>query len=187
MNRSTRRLHSWRDHSQVYQERLTRQQEIDLSARAKAGDRTARDAMILSCYPMVFEVCRTLKCNHNDRDDMAQAAVFGLMRAVDGYDASLGLRLSTYCWRGILFAATTWRFKNYNKTRRLQSESCEYLDEIAVAETEPDCERREEQDRVKGMIRIAISDLSKRECDVIDRHACGPTPRSFTRWDEGSS
>ena len=176
---ANRRMRRFGGHALIDQPRLTREQEIDLGDRARHGDREARDTMILSCYPMVYTICSQLKCNPSDRDDMAQAAMIGLIRSVDAYDPLGGARLSTWTYTAIRFAASNWRQSHDGRKRQPMTESCHYLDEIATDSGEPDIERREEQAATAKRIRQAMEGLKPRERTVLECRCLRDEPETL--------
>lgn len=82
---------------------LTAEQERALVERASAGDRAARDELILKNQRLVLTLARR-KVQHggiHDLDDLMSAGNRGLMRAVDKFDPALGLRFTTYAARWV--------------------------------------------------------------------------------------
>lgn len=64
-----------------------------------AGQRTARDQLILHYAPLVHVVARRLAAGaprHVDRADLFSYGVFGLIDAIDRFDPDLGHRFETY-------------------------------------------------------------------------------------------
>lgn len=93
--------------------RHTPEQEAELVSRARQGDREARDALILSCYHLVFSVARKVARHGrpSDHPDLVQQGMIGLIRAVDSFDPARA-RLTTYAWRGIAMAMRAWLARN---------------------------------------------------------------------------
>lgn len=82
--------------------RFTKDQERDLSRRARGGDRIAREQLILSVLPWGFRLAR-LWHEHNAQLDLAdcvQTASIAICRAVDHLDPERG-RLTTLVRRVI--------------------------------------------------------------------------------------
>lgn len=79
---------------------LTKQQEIDLAIRIKAGDAEAAEAMILHNLRMVISVAnryhKGLQVKGVPYLDLIQEGVLGLMRAVEKFDHTKGFKFSTY-------------------------------------------------------------------------------------------
>jgi RNA polymerase primary sigma factor len=75
---------------------LSASQETELARRAEAGDRGARERMILSNVRLVISVARKLQHRGIPLGDLVQEGMIGLIRAVDDFDWRRGVRFSTY-------------------------------------------------------------------------------------------
>src|ERR671939_181828 len=75
---------------------LTHQEEIDLSLRAKAGDRRARQRLIEKNLRLVVSVAKKYRGYGLPFEDLIQEGNIGLMKAVEKYDPERGFRFSTY-------------------------------------------------------------------------------------------
>ena len=74
--------------------KLSREAEAALGRRALAGDRAARDALVMSHIRCVVRFAR--RCPPHLREDAEQEGLAGLVRAADKFDPSRGFRFSTY-------------------------------------------------------------------------------------------
>ena len=68
----------------------------ELLARARAGDASARDTLVRANLGLVRAAARRFQRPGLEYDDLFQAGCIGLMKAVDGFDPSYGVRFSTY-------------------------------------------------------------------------------------------
>lgn len=73
----------------------TRAENLALAIRAKAGDMAARNELIERNMPIVHRIAAAM-ARGRDIDDLKQQAVFGLIRAIELFDPSLGLSFCTY-------------------------------------------------------------------------------------------
>src|ERR671914_617997 len=75
---------------------LTHAEEIDLSKRAKAGDKGARQRLIEKNLRLVVSVAKKYRGQGLPFEDLIQEGNIGLMRAVEKFDPDKGFRFSTY-------------------------------------------------------------------------------------------
>src|SRR5919107_3079565 len=75
---------------------LTHQEEIDLSKRAKRGDKKARQKLIEKNLRLVVSVAKKYRGYGMPFEDLIQEGNIGLMKAVEKFDPDRGLRFSNY-------------------------------------------------------------------------------------------
>jgi RNA polymerase primary sigma factor len=75
---------------------LTHREEIDLSLRAKAGDRRARQRLIEKNLRLVVSVAKKYRGYGLPFEDLIQEGNIGLMKATDKFDYIRGFKFSTY-------------------------------------------------------------------------------------------
>src|SRR5215208_884968 len=75
---------------------LTHQEEIDLSKRAKQGDKRARQKLIEQNLRLVVSVAKKYSGYGLPFEDLIQEGNIGVMKAVEKYDPDRGYRFSTY-------------------------------------------------------------------------------------------
>ena len=75
---------------------LTYEEEVELSRRAKVGDRRARQRLIEKNLRLVVSVAKKYRGVGLPFEDLIQEGNIGLMKAIDKYDPERGFRFSTY-------------------------------------------------------------------------------------------
>ena len=77
-------------------ERLTAQQERELTTRAQSGDWLARDRIFNANIPLVISIARRYNNPHLEAEDLIQEGMIGLCHAMERFDPERGFRFSTY-------------------------------------------------------------------------------------------
>ncbi len=75
---------------------LTNAETTELLHRYRAGDKDARDKLISGNLRLVLSVIQRFANRGELLDDLFQVGCVGLIKAIDNFDVTLGLRLSTY-------------------------------------------------------------------------------------------
>ncbi len=75
---------------------LSEAEKTSLLIRAKAGDHSARDALVNGNIRLVLSVIQRFSGRGDSADDLFQVGCIGLIKAIDNFDLSHGVRFSTY-------------------------------------------------------------------------------------------
>jgi RNA polymerase sigma factor (sigma-70 family) len=81
---------------------ISREEEITLCRRAKAGDQAAKQRLIELNMKMISRLASHFKCRGNlSHEDLVQEGIVGFLYALGKFDLKRGCRLSTYAFRWI--------------------------------------------------------------------------------------
>ena len=75
---------------------LSRQEQTELMQRLKAGDAAAREKFIVGNMRLVLSLVKRFWSKNVGADDVFQAGCVGLIKAIDNFDLSVGVKFSTY-------------------------------------------------------------------------------------------
>ena len=67
-----------------------------LLERARAGDREAREQLVVENSGLIWSVVRRFYGRGTDPDDLYQLGCLGFLKAIDGFDSEFGTQFSTY-------------------------------------------------------------------------------------------
>lgn len=76
--------------------KLSNQESEELMIRLKNGDKRARDTFIIGNMRLVLSLVKRFRIKNLGADDVFQAGCVGLIKAIDGFDLSVGVKFSTY-------------------------------------------------------------------------------------------
>ena len=76
--------------------KLTAKENEELLVRIKQGDKSARDKFIVGNMRLVLSLVKRFRIKNLGADDVFQAGCVGLIKALDGFDLSVGVKFSTY-------------------------------------------------------------------------------------------
>ena len=75
---------------------LTSDETIKLFERYRAGDERAKEELVNGNLKLVLSILRSFNKGNYNMDDLFQVGVIGLIKAIDNFDLSYNLKLSTY-------------------------------------------------------------------------------------------
>lgn len=76
--------------------KLSAAEQDELMRRIKSGDASAREQFIVGNMRLVLSLVRRFWAKNVNADDLFQAGCIGLIKAIDNFDMSVGVRFSTY-------------------------------------------------------------------------------------------
>ena len=75
---------------------LSQEEQIELFKKMQQGDKKAKEDLINGNLKLVLSVLKGFKNQKVNMDDLFQVGVIGLIKAIDNFDLSYNLKLSTY-------------------------------------------------------------------------------------------
>lgn len=75
---------------------LSSQEQDELMKKLKSGDKAARERFIVGNMRLVLSLVRRFWAKNANADDVFQAGCVGLIKAIDNFDLSVGVKFSTY-------------------------------------------------------------------------------------------
>ena len=139
---------------------LTHAEEIDLSKRAKAGDKGARQRLIEKNLRLVVSVAKKYRGMGLPFEDLIQEGNIGLMKAVEKFDPDRGWRFSTYATWWVRQAVQR-AVADKGRTIRVPVHRGDKLRKMARAYNELSAEREHEpaDEDVAGRLGWSVEDV----------------------------
>ena len=75
---------------------LSAKEQEELMLRLKAGDNAAREKFIVGNMRLVLSLVRRFWAKRANADDVFQAGCVGLIKAIDNFEVTVGVKFSTY-------------------------------------------------------------------------------------------
>lgn len=75
---------------------LSPKEESECFVRCKAGDKAARDKLILHNLRLVAHIVKKYYTSYKDQDDLISIGTVGLIKAIDSFKPETGIRFATY-------------------------------------------------------------------------------------------
>ena len=75
---------------------LSKEEQIELFKRYANGDKTAKEELVNGNLKLVLSILKKYNNRCDNMDDLFQVGVIGLIKAIDNFDLSYDLKLSTY-------------------------------------------------------------------------------------------
>lgn len=80
----------------VFPDPMSNKEEEECLKKMKAGDRDARDKLILHNLRLVAHIVKKFESNVNDVDDLIGIGTVGLIKGIDTYSTDKNVKLTTY-------------------------------------------------------------------------------------------
>ena len=137
---------------------LTEEESTALMRRVKAGDEAAREQFIVGNMRLVLSVIKRFWAKKVNADDLFQEGCIGLIKSIDHFDLSVGVKFSTYAVPMIIGEIKRF-LRDVNSLRVSRS-----IRDTAyqVLKTRGELERRDEEvsvDKIAAAMNVAVSEV----------------------------
>lgn len=155
---------------------LDAKEEESLFLEFRAGNKQARDILIEHNLRLVAHIVKKYAQPERDNEDLISIGTVGLIKAVDTFDESKGIRLGTYAARCIenellmFFRAgkkTAKEIYLYDPIGTDKEGNAISLLEIMEAEEEDYAERMERKEKLSVLPNLLVNRLEDREREII--------------------
>lgn len=75
---------------------LCAEEILDLVCRYKNGETNLKDTIIIENTPLVHSLVKRYMSKTNEKEDLVQIGLYGLIKALDNFDPNFGVKFSTY-------------------------------------------------------------------------------------------
>ena len=96
---------------------LTSSEMEELFIKLKEGDESAREKLVNGNLKLVLSILKKFNRQVDNMDDLFQIGCVGLLKAIDNFDLSYGVKFSTYCVPMILGEVKRYLRDNNNSIR----------------------------------------------------------------------
>lgn len=138
--------------------RLSEAESLDLLSRIKAGEERAKELFIVGNMRLVLSVIKRFWSKCKSLDDLFQAGCIGLIKSVDNFDLSVGVKFSTYAVPMII--GEIKRFMRDGNSLRVPRSIRDTA--YQVLKTRGEIEKRDEEatlERIAGEMNVAIKEV----------------------------
>ena len=155
---------------------LTAAEEKKYLEQMAAGDHHARQKLIEHNLRLVAHIAKKYYADENDRDDLVSIGTVGLIKAVDSFDPTKGIRLSSYASRCIENEILMYLRKSSNRRQdasideplNTDGEGNELLLSDVLSSDQAQVGAKLEQDDECTMLHQAVALLDERERRIME-------------------
>lgn len=137
---------------------LTEKETQSLLIKIKSGDERARDKFIVANMRLVLSIIKRFRLKNANSDDVFQAGCIGLIKAIDNFDLSVGVKFSTYAVPMII--GEIKRFLRDGNSLRISRSIRDMA--YQVLKTRGEIEKRDEEatlERIAEEMKVKLSEV----------------------------
>ena len=138
--------------------KISEKETTALLMKIKCGDERAREEFIVANMRLVLSIIKRFWRQNKSSDDVFQAGCIGLIKAIDNFDLSVGVKFSTYAVPMII--GEIKRFLREGNSMRVPRSIRDTA--YQVLKTRGELEERDEEvtlDRVAEQMNVALSEV----------------------------
>lgn len=139
--------------------KLTEKEQEELMIKLKGGDEQARERFIIGNMRLVLSLVRRFWAKKANADDVFQAGCVGLIKAIDNFDLSVGVKFSTYAVPMILGEIKRY-LRDGNSLRVSRSIRDTAYRILKVREKLETCDEDVTYDKIAKEMNIAVSEVA---------------------------
>lgn len=137
----------------------TNKEQEELMIKLKAGDEKAREKFIIGNMRLVLSLVRRFWAKRANADDLFQAGCVGLIKAIDNFDLSVGVKFSTYAVPMILGEIKRY-LRDGNSLRVSRSIRDTAYQILKVREKLEEADEDVTYDKIAKEMNIAVSEVA---------------------------
>ncbi len=138
---------------------LSAKEQEELMIKLKAGDESARERFIVGNMRLVLSLVRRFWAKRANADDVFQAGCVGLIKAIDNFDFSVGVKFSTYAVPMILGEIKRY-LRDGNSLRVSRSIRDTAYQILKVREKLEETDEDVTYDKIASEMNIAVSEVA---------------------------
>lgn len=138
---------------------LTQKEQEELMIKLKGGDDGARERFIVGNMRLVLSLVRRFWAKNANADDLFQAGCIGLIKAIDNFDITMGVKFSTYAVPMIIGDIKRY-LRDSNSLRVSRSIRDTAYQILKVREKLEECDEDVTYDKIASAMNIAVSEVA---------------------------
>lgn len=139
--------------------RLTAKEQQELMLKIKAGDNAAREKFIVGNMRLVLSLVKRFGSKKANADDLFQVGCVGLIKAIDNFDISIGVKFSTYAVPMILGEIKRY-IRDGNSLRVSRSIRDTAYKVLKVRERLEEADEEVTYDKIASEMNVAVSEVA---------------------------
>lgn len=139
--------------------KLSQKEQTELMARLKGGDERAREQFIVGNMRLVLSLVKRFWSKKANADDVFQVGCVGLIKAIDNFDTSVGVKFSTYAVPMILGEIKRY-IRDGNSLRVSRSIRDTAYKVLKVREKLEESDEEVTYDKIADEMHVAVSEVA---------------------------